>query len=547
MKAIKRITALALCALMLLGLLSGCGEKKQGDEKFVLNASVCNVIDSLDPAMNTDTDADSVFYALYENLMRESDDGSGEVTLTNGMAKEYTEETNYDGSVTYRFTLRSTARWSDGEKVTADDFVYAWQRLADPATDSPNHALMSVVAGYDDVRETGDKTKLQVSAKDESTFVVTLSAPCAYFIEGICTAVATMPLRRDLTENGGGFDTPDLVSNGAYHVSAWTKSSELTAARSDEYYEARLVGPDELHFIFTANADKAWQLYEAGDIDYIAHLPDSVIAELSQDESWKSTAVYATASVLYNNESDTFSNEHIRKAFDLAIDRAAATAGGAENSPATGLVPYGIPDSGETEDDFRTTGGELCAIDEEGMSARATQAREELTYAGYYSTSMFPPVELLYVTGTENDALASALQSMWSTTLGVNVMLRGVTQSEYNARMEAGNYELALQKVTALYDDAMGFLDRWCSEDEQNLISYENGTYDVLMGVARASEDPVARTAFLHDAETMLLGETALSPVYFDGTAHMLRDTLRGVYTDGFGNSYFAGVRANTD
>ena len=272
------------------------------------------------------------------------------------------------------------------------------------------------------------------------------------------------------------------------------------------------------------------------------------IAELSQDESWKPTAVYATASVLYNNESDTFSNEHIRKAFDLAIDRAAATAaGGAENSPATGLVPYGIPDSGETEDDFRTTGGELCAIDEEGMSARATQAREELTYAGYYSTSMFPPVELLYVTGTENDAVASALQNMWSTTLGVNVMLRGVTQSEYNARMEAGNYELALQKVTALYDDAMGFLDRWCSEDEQNLISYENGTYDVLMGVARASEDPVARTAFLHDAETMLLGETALSPVYFDGTAHMLRDTLRGVYTDGFGNSYFAGVRANTD
>ena len=548
MKAIKRITALALCALMLLGLLSGCGEKKQGDEKFVLNVSVCNVIDLLDPAMNTDTDADSVFYALYENLMRESDDGSGEVTLPNGMAKEYAEETNYDGSVTYRFTLRSTARWSDGEKVTADDFVYAWQRLADPATDSPNHALMSVVAGYDDVRETGDKTKLQVSAKDESTFVVTLSAPCAYFIEGICTAVATMPLRRDLTENGGGFDTPDTVSNGAYHVSAWTKSSELTAARNDEYYEARLVGPDELHFIFTANADEAWQLYEAGEIDYIAHLPDSVIAELSQDESWKPTAVYATASVLYNNESDTFSNEHIRKAFDLAIDRAAATAaGGAENSPATGLVPYGIPDSGETEDDFRTTGGELCAIDEEGMSARATQAQEELTYAGYYSTSMFPPVELLYVTGTENDAVASALQSMWSTTLGVNVMLRGVTQSEYNARMEAGNYELALQKVTALYDDAMGFLDRWCSEDEQNLISYENGTYDVLMGVARASENPVARTAFLHDAETMLLGETALSPVYFDGTAHMLRDTLRGVYTDGFGNSYFTGVRVNTD
>ena len=547
MKTIKKTAALALAVLMLLSALSGCG-KKQTDEKFTLNVSVCGAIDSLDPAMNTDTDADSVFYALFENLMRKSDDGSGEATLTNGMAREYTEETNYDGTVTYRFTLRSSARWSDGEKVTADDFVYAWQRLADPATGSPNHSLLSVVAGYAEVRETGDKTKLQVSAKDESTFVVTLSKPCAYFIEGICTAVATMPLRRGLVENGGGFDAENMVSNGAYRVEKWQTTRELTVVRNDDYYEARLVSPDELNFVFAAGADEAWQLYESGDIDYVAHLPDNVIEELSQDESWTPTAVYATACVLYNNESDTFSNEHIRKAFDLAIDRAAATAaGGAENSPATGLVPYGIPDSGETEDDFRTSGGAFCAVDEEGMAARQTEAREELTYAGYYSTSMFPPVELLYVSNSENDAVAAALQNMWSTTLGVTVMLRGVTQSEYSTRMEDGNFELALQKVTALYDDAMSFLDRWCSEDEQNLIGYENGTYDVLMGVAEASENLAARTAFLHDAETMLLGSTALSPVYFDGTAHMLRDTLRGVYTDGFGNSYFTGVRANTD
>ena len=294
MKTIKRIAALLLGTTLLLGLLSGCGNKKQGNEKLVLNVGVCGAIDSLDPAMNTDTDADSIFHALYENLMRESDDGSGEVMLTNGMAKEYTEETNYDGTVTYRFTLRSTARWSDGEKVTADDFVYAWQRLADPATNSPNHSLMSVVAGYDEVRETGNKAKLQVSAKDKSTFVVTLSAPCAYFIEGICTAVATMPLRRDLAESTT-FDKAPLVSNGAYCAEKWSRGGELTAARNAEYYEARIVGPDTLRFVFADSSREAWELYESGEIDYVDHLPDEVIAEFSKQDGWAAREVLATA------------------------------------------------------------------------------------------------------------------------------------------------------------------------------------------------------------------------------------------------------------
>ncbi len=545
MNKMKRILCVLLSALMLPALLSGCGKKKNADEPFVFRAGIRSAITSLDPAMNTDTDANSVFYALYENLMRMNDGGSGEAVLDNGMAKEYTEETNFDGTVTYTFTLRASARWSDGQKVTADDFVYAWQRLADPATASPNHALMSVVAGYDEVRESGDKTKLQVSAKDDSTLVVTLSAPCAYFIEGICTAVATMPLRRDLAESTA-FDKAPLVSNGAYSAEQWSLGSELTAARNAEYYEARIVGPDTLRFVFAENSREAWALYENGEIDYVDHLPDEVIAELSQQSGWAARDILATVCVLYNNETDLFSNEHIRMAFDLAIDRAAVTtAAGAENRAATGLVPHGIPDAGETEDDFRTTGGTLCAADEETLDERQEKAREELTFAGYYSTAMFPPVELLYVSGTESGAVATALQETWSGVLGVNVMLRGVTQAEYDSRMEQGNYELALQKVTALYDDAMSFLDRWCSENEQNLIGYENGTYDVLLGVAGTSENPVARTAFLHDAETMLLGDTALSPLYFDGTASLLREGLRGVYNDGLGNSYFSSVRAD--
>lgn len=540
-KSGKRLSLL-LCAALLIGVLGGCGKKTEEEERFVLRVSVCDAPASLDPSMNTDTDANSIFYALYDNLMRMSDDGNGGAVLTSGIAKEYTEEVNYDGTVSYRFTLRSSARWSDGQKVTADDFVYAWQRLADPDAGSPNHALMSMVAGYDEVRESGDETRLQVSAKDESTFCVTLSSSCAYFVEGICTSVATMPLRADLADGGAG-----SVSNGAYCLKE-IAADRLKMERNDEYYEARLVGPDALQFRFAADTASAWALYEAGEIDYIGHLPDSVIEELSQAESWSGTDIYATLCVLYNNQSELFSNEHIRKAFDLAIDRAAAAvAGGAENRAATGLVPYGIDDAPEAEADYRTTGGELCAADEEGLTARQEEAKSELTFAGYYATSMFPPVELIYVENEESKAVAEALQGMWRDTLGVSVMLRSMTQEEYDARMTEGNFELAMQKVVAQYNDAMSFLDRWCSGKTQNLIEYDNETYDVLLGVAGASDNAVARAAFLHDAETMLLEDTALSPVYFDGTASLLREGLRGVYIDGFGTSYFSGVRKGTE
>lgn len=540
MKKRNRLAALVLCAALLAGALSGCGEKQDAAEPFVLRAGVCAALTTLDPAMNTESDAASVFYAMYENLMRMSDDGSGRAVLTNGMAKEYTEETNYDGTVTYRFTLRSSARWSDGQRVTADDFVYAWQRLVDPATGSPNHALLSMVAGYDEVRAGGNLSLLQVEAKNDSTFCVTLSSACAYFLESVCTAAATMPLRRDL--GTGGAETAD-VTNGAYRVESWDEGDTLTLTRNAEYYEAKLVGADTLQFVF-ADAERAWTLFEAGELDYAANLPESAIRTLSEGEDWTTSDIYATVCVLYNNQTDLFSDVHIRRAFDLAIDRTAvAAAAGAAKRAATGLVPSGISDAEGAETDYRTTGGTLCAVDEEGYAARLEEAGSELTYAGYYSTSMFPPVELLYVENEENAAAAGALQSAWQEALSVNIMLRGVTQEEYDTRMAERSYELALCELSAQYDDAMSFLDRWCSTDGGNLIGYLNETYDVLLGVARASDNLVARVAFLHDAESMLLEDVALSPVYFDGTAHALRDGLRGAYSDGFGASYLTAVR----
>ena len=284
MKMLRRSVCLLLCAALFLTLLAGCGKQEEPAEDFVVSAAVCGPLETLDPTMNTDVGAESLLSTLFEGLMRMRDDGAGKAVAVAGIAKEYIEEKNYDDTVTYTFTLRSAARWSDGERVTAEDFVYAWQRLVDPATASPNASLLSMVAGYDEVRESGDVSLLGVKAKGESTFLVTLSRPCAYFITSVCTSPATAPLRRDLVEgNASWAATADIVTNGPYTVGTWVKAAQLQTKRNGEYYESKLVVPDSICFRFETDAQTNYDQLLAGELDYTAKLPYAAIEQLAED------------------------------------------------------------------------------------------------------------------------------------------------------------------------------------------------------------------------------------------------------------------------
>lgn len=220
-----------LLTLVMAAALAGCGTRR---EPQTLRVCLPELPGTLDPAMVT-TDSERIVVShLYENLMKLSSDGQGGSRVEAGAARKYTCTDNNDGTQTYTFTLRDM-KWSDGQKVTAADFVYAWQRLADPATASPNAALLEMVAGYRQVRSSGDVSKLQVSAPEENTFVVTLSNRCAYFLSAVCTAAATMPVRSEQPKNWQA-DPTALCTNGAYRISEW-KNGLLTATVPESYYD----------------------------------------------------------------------------------------------------------------------------------------------------------------------------------------------------------------------------------------------------------------------------------------------------------------------
>lgn len=532
----KRLFCLTLAALMLATLLPGCGGKEQQTDTVELRAAVCPRIAALDPAMNTDRAEQPVFYLLYENLLRMSDDGTGCAVPDYGMAREYKTESNYDGTVTYTFKLRSSANWSDGTRVKAKNFVYAWRRLVDPKTGSPNHAMLSMVKGYDAARKTGNAKALAVSAENDSTFTVTLSSPCPYFLSSICTAVATMPLREDAVtaDKEGWANSANLLSNGAYQISVWTAEEFLQLRRNENYYESKLIGADRLRIVFADDAAEQMRLYEEGKVDFISDPPRDAVPE---DGNYLPRS--STFCLLYNNISDLFHDVNVRRAFDLSIDRlAAAEAAGMGAAPATGLVSAGIGNGAEGEEDFRTAGGELCAADAEGYAERCAEAVESLRRAGYSSGRDFPPIELFYVEGERSYDVVWALQRMWSEQLGVSVLPRALTREEFDARLAAGEYDIAADEITTDINDAAGFLDRFSTIGPDNKIQYKSETYEVLLGVARASENMTARSAFLHDAEALLMEDTALSPLYFDTATYLLRDGLQGICHDHSGRVF---------
>ncbi|MDY4966127.1 MAG: peptide ABC transporter substrate-binding protein [Dysosmobacter sp.] len=549
MKMWKRMAAMGLCLALAAGTLAGCGGGSAPG--LALRLSMGQEAGSYDPIRAETAEAETVIVHLYENLLRKAPDTSGGTTLASGVAKKYDMEENYDGTVTYTFHLRQ-AKWSDGQTVTAGDFVYAWQRLADPVTNSPSASLLSAVAGYDEVRSSGDVSKLRVSAEGELTFVVTLLGKCDWFLEDVCTDPATMPLRQDnlqtlkeeaIQENlqaeergetgtrNWASDPTRLVTNGPYTASRG-EEGELILTRS-ETYVGGVSGPEELRFLFHDSPEAAWETYAAGEADFVSPLPRAEI-EAKAESDWAGAALSQTTVLLFNTQGEVFPDVQARKAFSLAIDRQALSDLTALVSrPAEGLVPYGVPD--ENGEDFRTQGGDL--VGESGTEEALAEANALLGESGYGSSAV---PRFVYEDTEENAALADALWKAWMKGLKVRLERVPLSADELREALSAGDYDIALTDIRGNALDAESFLDLWRGDSPENVAGYENGAYDTLLKVIRSASDEKARQGCLHDAEALLLDDCPVAPLLFTASAWEAREGLVGILRDGRGFFSFA-------
>lgn len=535
MMKLKRPVAALLAAVLLLGLLTGC-HRENGVSFRVAMGSVPA---TLDPALAATDEEKTVVSHLFENLMKLQSDGNGGTTAVNGVARSYQCDTTAEGQETYTFKLRSSAAWSDGTKVTAQDFVYAWKRLVDPATGSKNARILDMVAGYSAAR-TGEDA-LQVSAPDDETFVVVLSGRCPYFIDSVCTAAATMPVQSAAAAQENWSMSPDtLVTNGPYTVASWENDTMLLQ-QTDGYYDARRLGPESISFRFTADAKTANSLFEKGDADFVLGLTDEAVAK--KMDSWMPDYYPETSVVLLNQLSDLTSNENVRRAMGLAIDRNAIAEllGSRTHLAAEGLVTWGIRStSGGQFRDF----GSAVDNDSENYEKNCQTAQELMKEAGYTATKLksLTPVIMLYESDGTADSLALLLQKTWKEKLGLSVTLKGVSSEEITQALERGEYTLAALRVTSDRNDATGFLNRWRMGEEDNYANFTSSAYDMLLRVAAVSASQEARDAYLEDAERLLIEKGNVIPMYCSTRSWSLSESFTGVFGDGLGRYFFTGV-----
>ena len=531
MKFWKRAAALllALCTTSLL--LTGCGEATNGEDK--ISVVMTGSVTSVDPAYAVTAAQRTVVLHLFDTLYRQAADG-----VVSAAAQSHETTDNEDGTQTYTFRLRSGAKWSDGTEVTAEDFVYAWRRLVSPETDSPNAAVLSMVAGYEDAHA-GDLEALGVSAPDEHTLVVTLSAPCAYFVEAVCTSPATAPVQQKAVEIGENWadSRASFAGNGPFRrIGDWSDGRFVTLVKQTEHYDARRILPDRIEIQFKSAADAA---RDAGSVDVVVG---------AAGEGGSVGGEPTVGVLLVNQMATNVDIPELRQALSLVIDRPTlSSALGGDYIAADGLVPYGIRTAQGGV--FREVNGAVIDNDPDTYADRCTQAATLLRQAGLSrpeAMASLGTVTLLYRDTLTQTALAQQLQRLWQEKLGLTVTLQGEPDETYQQMLSGGEFTLALTELTALYNDAAAYLDPWRSGDSHNYALIYMNAYDILMRVAAASTSPEARDAYLKDAEWLLLDTANVIPLYGVQQPYQIREDIAGTISDGMGAWYFGSARRVT-
>ncbi len=477
---------------------------------------------ALDPHTTDGRIESNVLRDLFEGLVVYGVGGR----IVPGVAESW--EISDDGTI-YTFHLRPSAKWSNGDPVTAEDFVYSLRRAISPHQGG-SASSMAVIRNAEDVSK-GKKPveDLGVEAVDPQTVKFTLRGPTPYFLALIAADNNATPVHRATVEKFGEHwtDVGNIVSNGAYTLAEWTPKQQIVLVRNPNYYDNANVKIDKVVFLPISSAAEELALFKAGKLDITNEVPQEQVKWISLSdplEFWNKPYL-ATYYYALNLTAEPFKgNKSLRKALTMAVNREALVekVTRAGELPAYSLVPPVVPGYKRQP---------LPFIDQP-LSQRQEEARRLFAEAGY-SPAQPLTIEVLYNASDNNRKIANAIVGMWQDTFGKGIVVNTVStdRSDYLKRRSNRQFQVVRAAWIGDYADPTIFLNLMLSTalPPRNDSGFKNAAYDELLAKAGQTSDPAERAGLLQQAERLMLDEYALIPIYHYATKSLVSKRVKGV------------------
>lgn len=534
----KLVSLLGLTATSAL-VLAACGGGSDGDtastesstagsssEEQVLNIIESAELPNMDSAKSTDVVSGTVLNNVNEGLYRQNPDNELELA----MASEE-PEVSEDG-LTYTFKIREDAVWSNGDPVTADDFIYAWARLATPETAAEYSYMIDGVVKNASAILTGEMepSELGATAVDDKTLEVQLEKAVPYFKDLLTLPMFLPQNEAFVTEQGDKYATNSdtVLYNGPFVLDEWDGTGlSWVLNKNEDYWDKDTVVLDTINVDVVKETSTAINLYDTGAVDRIT-LSGEYVQTKQGDPELKTQP---TSSVFYfkfnqerNGEETPLANENIRKAIAMSFDKQAFADTVLQNGsiPANGLVPAELASDPASGEDFREQSGDLLTFDVEQAQEYFKKGLEEL---GVDSIN-------LEILGDDTENAKKSLEFMQaqltSNLPGLEISLRNVP---FKVRLDADtkqDYDIEMAGWGADYGDPINFLELFHSENGNNKSSYSNADYDALVESAQTNvTDLEGRWEDMLEAEKILMETGGIAPIYQRAYSVLEKDYLK--------------------
>jgi len=529
MKVSSKVLA-ALCIAATLSLFAGCSKKTAAANGKTLNVMIEVEVESLDPQVATDGTSFEVIADFTDGLKQMNADGS----TTNALCSN--ETVSADG-LTYTFKIRDDAFWSNGDPVTADDFVFGWQRAADPKLASEYAYMLSDIGQVKNAAAVEAGTlpldQLGVKAVDSKTLEVQLEVPVSYF-DKILYFPTFYPVNKAFFEKCGdkyATSADTVLSNGAFTLTDYQPAAvSFKLVKNEKYYDASRIKLAGLNYQVIKDSQQALLSYKNGDLDIIKLAGDQV-DQIKDDPEFKSVgAGYLWYISPMMAKVPELANLNMRKALSFALDRQSivdhVVKDGSLASYTAVPSQFAYSDKGEDftlkQDEFP----DACSFDKAKALDFYAAAKKELKKDAFTFEMIVDDTEI------QQNVAAVIKEELESTLPGMTINLRVEPKKQRVQDMQDGTFQLGLTRWGPDYADPMTYLGMWVTNNSNNYGLWSNKDYDALMTKCTTGEfcqKPAERWTAMKKAEKIALDDAVIFPLYQQADATMIKANVKGI------------------